>query len=376
MVGLGHVGLPTAVHFAEAGRRVVGVDVDEGRLEALRCRVALAEPGLDTALEGALQSGRLTLSSEPGPADAYIVCVPTPLGPNHTADLRALYDAVDAIGRVAAAGALLVIGSTVPVGTTEAVARRAPDLRVACCPERVLPGDTLRELVANDRLVGGVDAAATQAACALWEGVVDGAVVPTTARAAELAKLVENAARDVQIALAHTMSDVAQAHAVDPDLLWSLVQRHPRVSLLEAGIGVGGHCLPVDPWFLVASAPQQTALLRAARAINDQRPSRIVEDLRLRLPKNDRIAILGLTYKPDVADLRHAPALQIARALSREYDVVVTDPLVPIPPDLPAASLQDALQCRVLVILVAHTAYRGLVVQPGQEVHDLVGALA
>lgn len=376
VVGLGRVGLPTAAMFA-AEDAVVGVDRDPAVLARIYRGEVGCEPGLADALTSLLASGALELTDHPVPAQAYILCVPTPLTEQRTADLSALYAAVGSIEQVAVDGALILIESTVPVGTTDALASRLrhtiPGARVAHCPERVLPGDALREIADNDRLVGGVDVGSTQAAVALLSRVVRGTLHRTDAVTAELAKLVENASRDVELAMAHTVAQLAEVHGVNPWQLRALVNQHPRVALLEPGIGVGGHCLPVDPWFLVAGAPGATALLRTARRINDGMPGFNVQKVRRVVPPPARVAILGLTYKPDVDDLRGSPALDFARQLAIDYDVVVTDPLVRAPDDLRSVSLGEALAREVVVLAVAHSAYRSLNLRGDQIGIDLVG---
>jgi UDP-N-acetyl-D-mannosaminuronic acid dehydrogenase len=259
----------------------------------------------------------------------------------------------------------VVIESTVPVGTTEAVARRLrvrrPDAAVAFCPERVLPGDALREIACNDRVVGGVDEASADAAATLLRRYVTGRIDRTDDHTAELVKLVENASRDVGIAFANTAAALAERWGVDPAELRALCNRHPRVALLEAGIGVGGHCLPVDPWFLVAAAPEEAELLRVARRINDAVPGRVAARLLAHVPPGARVAVLGLAYKADVDDLRNSPALAVATALAEARDVVVCDPLVgaDVAP-LRKVPLEDALLADVVVLLVPHRVFAGV----------------
>ncbi|HHO50014.1 MAG TPA: nucleotide sugar dehydrogenase [Deltaproteobacteria bacterium] len=376
VVGLGRVGLPTAAMFA-AEDSVVGVDRDPAVLSRISRGEVGCEPGLAASVSSLLASGALELADHPVPASAYVLCVPTPLTEQRTADLSALYAAVGSIEQVAAQRALIVIESTVPVGTTDALAGRLrhtiPGARVAHCPERVLPGDALAEIISNDRLVGGVDVGSTQAAVTLLSKVIQGTLHRTDAITAELAKLVENASRDVELALAHTVAQLAEVHGVNPWQLRALVNQHPRVHLLEPGIGVGGHCLPIDPWFLVAGAPGATALLRTARRINDGVPELNAQRIRRMVPPPARVAVLGLAYKPDIDDLRGSPALAFARALAADYDVVVTDPFVAAPDDLRGVSLGEALAREVVVLAVAHTPYRALTLRGDQIGIDLVG---
>ncbi len=353
VVGLGRVGLPTAVLLAEAGHAVVGVERDPALREAVAAaRAGGGEPGLRERLAAVA----LRVEAEPPAADVYVVCVATPLGEDgRSADLGDLEAAVASVDRAAPDGALVVLESTIPVGTTEGIAARHPRLLVAVAPERVLPGDALREIARNDRVVGGSPDAAGRAA-ELLGTICAGRIDVVDARTAELAKLVENAARDVEIALANTVAALAAELGVDEGRLFDLARRHPRIRLLQPGIGVGGHCLPVDPWFLVRAAPERAGLLRAAREVNDAVPLAWVERI---AAHPGRIGLLGLSYKPDTDDRRASPAVVVARALARSREVVVHDPFGP-EPGLRDGGLDEVLGCDVVVHLVAHAAYRGL----------------
>ncbi|MEZ4238045.1 MAG: nucleotide sugar dehydrogenase [Myxococcota bacterium] len=376
VVGLGRVGLPTAALAAVHGDRVVGVDRAAAVREAVRQgRVGAAEPGLEALVARALHLG-LTVAEAAVPADVTVLCVPTPLGP-HGADLADLDDAVSAVVRVAPPDGLVLVASTVPVGTTERVAAQLPGRAVAYCPERVLPGDALREMTENPRVVGGVDPAAGERAAAWLRGWVRGPVERTDARTAELAKLVENAARDVEVALANTVAGLAEALGVDAARLHRIVGQHPRVRLLAPGIGVGGHCLPVDPWFAIGAAPAQTALLRTAREVNEAVTTSWAERIAAaaRRAGARRIGLLGLAYKPDTDDLRHAPALRIARALQAEFDVVAADPWVTGAEveGIPVRSVDEVVACDVVALLVAHTALLGVQVPADRVRIDACG---
>jgi UDP-N-acetyl-D-mannosaminuronic acid dehydrogenase len=365
VVGLGRVGLPLALVAARAGLVVAGAERDEGVRALARGERTSPEPGLDELVQQVLLTGRLTVGPAPVAACTSVVCVGTPLGQDRTADLRDLDMALEQLDEVAPEDGLVLLSATVPVGTTERAAQRlrehAPGRLVACCPERVLPGDLLRELVQTPRLAGGVDEASTEAA-ARWLGQwATGPVLRVSSRMAELAKLVENAARDVELALAHTVADLARRHELDPHELRRIVNHHPRVKLLVPGVGVGGHCLPVDPWFLVSGG--EPALLALAREVNDAVPGRWVERITAAAGQRRRIGLLGLTYKPDTDDLRHSPALQIARALAERFEVVAHDPHVTDVEGVRLGSLGEVLQCELVVRLVAHRAYQGLSVE-------------
>ncbi len=367
VVGLGRVGLPTAALAASAGHRVLGVDRDADARDHARSG-RTDEPGLAALLA----AHPFPVVESPRPADAYVLCVGRPAdqgrdGPAD-ADLRA---ALAAVAEVAPPGSLCVIEATVPVGTTDALADAFPGLRLACAPERVLPGRALDEIRGNPRVVGGPPPIA-EAAVALLSTWCRGPIAAVDRRTAELCKLVENTARDVQIALANTVATLARHHGVDPVALRSLVNQHPRVALLQPGIGVGGPCLPVDPWLLVEGAPEEPLVL-AARAVNDAVPARAAARV---AREEGAVGLLGLTYKPDCADLRHAPALRVARLLAAERSVLAHDPHLTGPVDgVDLGSFEEVLSRDVVVLLVAHGAFAGwrARVRPDARALDLTG---
>lgn len=385
VVGLGRVGLPTAALIARAGARVHGCDADPEVLARIRDGVAGDdEPGLGALVRHAVRRGMLTVSASAAPAETTVLCVPTPVDGAHRPDLGALWAAVEAIDPVVPPDGLVVVASTVPVGTTDAVARRLrrdhPARRVACCPERVLPGDAVREMRVNPRLAGGVDPESAAAAAAWLAGWAEGPIDRVDARTAELVKLVENGARDVALAYAHTVAAVAEVHGLDPAAVRALANRHPRVSLLSPGIGVGGHCLPVDPWFLADGAPDATELVRVARRVNDAVPGRWVDRIAAVADGLGAraIGLLGLAYKPGTDDVRGAPAVEIARALAERFEVVAADPRVRAVDGIEVAPVAQALACPVVVLLVAHpelVAARASV-PPGARVIDACGGWA
>ncbi len=395
--GLGHIGLPTAAMLAEAGHDVWGCDTNPAVVAQVASgRAGLPEPGLDALLARALRDGRLRAQSMPAPAAFHIIAVPTPCLVGQLPDLRCVEAAIDALAPLLRAGDAVILESTVPVGTTEALAERfrslRPDLNVpgelaiAYCPERVLPGRILHELVENDRVVGGLTPACSAAAAGLYRGFVRGEVILADARMAELVKLAENAFRDVNIAFANELSLLCDRLGVDARRAIALANRHPRVDVLQPGVGVGGHCIPVDPWFLAAAAPEDAWLIRTARAVNDDIPRRIAQRLREAAARFDapRIACLGLAYKPDVGDLRESPALAIVADLLRDaFDVIVADPFVAaLPASLGGAARMEAPEAMaaadIVAILVAHTPYRALdpALFAGKVVLDPAGLLA
>lgn len=407
VIGLGYVGLPTAATFASRGLRVIGVDTRAETVARINAgRAHFIEPDLDIVLRAVVTSDALRAVARPEPAEAFLIAVPTPIRADHSADMSFVESALASIAPVLKRGDLIIIESTCPVGTTARAARQlrearpdlsfpddAPessDVLLAYCPERILPGHTLRELVDNARTFGGLDRRSALAARDLYSVFARGPQRITTAPAAELSKLVENAFRDVNVAFANELSVVCDAFGLD---VWSVIELanlHPRVNVLSPGPGVGGHCIPVDPWFIHEALPDQTPLIRAAREVNDAKPAFVADRVakvaaRFREPT---IALLGLSYKPNVDDLRDSPALRIARDLAerRAGRLLVVEPHVEGLPaglaDAPgvfAATLEAAVaEADVVVILVAHNRFkglnRGLLAQ--KVVIDTVGLLA
>lgn len=385
VIGLGYIGLPLAVVLARSGHRVRGVDTDPGVIRSVRSgKIAGLDPSLETLARELTDSGALVPAGSVSGAEVFIVAVPTPLGRNCRADLSHVEAAIDSIAPHLEPGNLVVIESTVPVGTTERMARRLlekrPDLEdggkpsffLAHCPERVLPGKIFEELVGLDRIVGGTDPESTARAAAFYSSFVRGSVHCTDVRTAEMCKLVENASRDVAIAFANEISMLCSRMGVDPSNLIRLANRHPRVRIMEPGPGVGGHCIPVDPWFLVQAAPRETRLIRSARRVNERKTAWVLERIREAAAQFEDpvVACLGLAYKPDVNDLRESPALSIAKALCEQgtCGVMAVEPHIP---SLPAslarsgrcrlAGLGEALaEAHVVVLLTRHRAFEGI----------------
>ncbi|HML06948.1 MAG TPA: UDP-N-acetyl-D-mannosamine dehydrogenase [Xanthobacteraceae bacterium] len=407
VIGLGYVGLPTAATFAARGLDVIGVDVNRDAVERINSgRAHIVEPDLDMVLGAAVKSGKLRAVTAPEAADAFIIAVPTPIAADHKADLAAVEVALKSIAPVLTRGNLIVIESTSPVGTTERAAellrKLRPDLTLptanpehsdillAYCPERILPGQTLRELIDNARIIGGLDRRSAARAKELYSCFATGPIKTTTARVAELSKLVENAYRDVNVAFANELSLVCDALGID---VWSVIRManlHPRVNILSPGPGVGGHCIPVDPWFIHQALPEQTPLIKTAREVNDGKPH-FVADRIVKLAKRFRqpvIGLLGLSYKPNVDDLRDSPALEIAcKVASRRVGTVlaVEPHLRELPPPLanfPGVQLTDlptaVRRADIVGILVAHNKFRSLDrgTVASKIVVDTVGLLA
>ncbi|MDR0268462.1 UDP-N-acetyl-D-mannosamine dehydrogenase [Paenibacillus sp.] len=337
VVGLGYIGLPTAGLLGKNGFQVHGVDVNIHTVEKInQGEVHITEPDLDQVVMEAVQSGMLRASTVPTEADVYILAVPTPFQENNKPDLTYVEQATKAIIPFLRPGNLIILESTSPVGTTEQIADWILEARrdlsisdslhaaynrifVSYCPERVLPGQILRELVENDRIVGGIDEASTRWTADFYRYFVKGAILETSARTAEMAKLTENSFRDVNIAFANELSLICDHLDIDVWELIRLANRHPRVNILQPGPGVGGHCIAVDPWFLVDAAPEQAKLIHTARIVNDQKPWYVVEKV-LQLAsklKSPVIACLGLSFKANIDDLRESPAITIVEHLAR-----------------------------------------------------------
>jgi UDP-N-acetyl-D-mannosaminuronic acid dehydrogenase len=383
VIGLGYIGLPTASFLATKGCQVVGVDISEGVVDTInRGEIHIKEPELDVLVRSAVQSGNLVARTDPVPADIFIIAVSTPMKADKSPELGAVEAATEAIAPHVRPGNLVILESTCPVGTTEelvgATLQRhgaADGVLIAHCPERVLPGRILIELVQNDRIVGGIDQASTTAAAELYRQYVSGDVHETTAATAEMAKLTENTFRDVNIALANELSMICDQEGIDVWELIRLANRHPRVNILQPGPGVGGHCIAIDPWFIVARAPEQARLIRTARLVNDDKPDWVLAKIRQKAErfKHPTIACLGITFKADVDDTRESPSLEIARRIQKEDlgQVVVCEPNLDHHEDLPLMPLDEAMRrADIVVVLVDHREFRAL--KPSQLQEKIV----
>lgn len=384
ILGLGYIGLPTASTFAMHGLKVVGVDSNPYVVKTLeKGNIHIHEPGLQAVVEGALKSGNLTVSSQPEEADAFLIAVPTPFHEDkhgefdgrkyRLADMRAVTAASEAIVPYLRRGNLVVLESTSPPRTTmDLVApilersglKAGSDFFLCYSPERVLPGQILRELIENARVVGGVTAESAKAGHDLYATFVEGEIIETDATTAEMVKLMENTTRDVNIAIANEFSRLAEKFGVNVWEAISLANRHPRINILSPGPGVGGHCISVDPWFFVETAPELTPLIYHARKVNDEQPRFVVKKVKqaLGILKNKKITALGLAYKPDVDDLRESPAVEVVHLLQEEgARVKAWEPFKPeanIKGIDMAASLDDALRdSDAILLLVKHTAF-------------------
>jgi len=357
VIGLGYIGLPTAAMFASKQRYVIGVDVNKHATDTINAgKIHIVEPELDLMVKEAVERGFLKATCSPQSADAFLVAVPTPFLPVDSEgltpqpDLTYIQSAAISIAKVLKKGDLVILESTSPVGTTEKMAKwmaevrpdlsfpqthgEASDIRVAYCPERVLPGHVVRELVSNDRVVGGMTGACSIAAIKLYKLFVKGECVVTNARTAEMAKLTENASRDVSIAFANELSIICDKINIDVWELIGLANRHPRVNILQPGPGVGGHCIAVDPWFIVSSAPHDSKLIATARHVNDSKPSWVLDKIKVAIANilimnveksvsELKIACYGLAFKANIDDLRESPALLIADQVIEMHSGVV-----------------------------------------------------
>ena len=399
VVGLGYIGLPTAALFASCKKQVIGLDINQNTVEVVnQGKIHISGPGLEVIVRDVVSDGYLTATCIPECADVFLIAVPTPFKSDHQPDLSYIQSAASAIAPVLKAGNLVILESTSPVGATEQLeiwlATARPDLsfpslrgehsdiRMAYCPERVLPGKVLHELIENDRIIGGMTNLCSDMAIALYQLFVKGACVATTTRTAEMCKLTENSFRDVNLAFANEISMICDKLDIDEFELIRLANRHPRVNILQPGIGVGGHCIPVDPWFIVSSAPEHAKLIAAARDVNDSKPewfldkvqasiTAFLEDNPEKLKKDITIACFGLAFKPDIDDLRKSPALYIVQKLGALYDgpILIVEPHIHILPEslMKIANLTDAesalAESDIILLLVNHSSFKDLPIQ-------------
>lgn len=376
VMGLGYIGLPTASMLATKGHSVLGIDVNPETVEIINSgKIHIVEPDLDALVRSAVNSGNLRASLIPEEADTFILAVPTPFkkenGNEKAPDLSYIEAATLCIAPFLKQDDLVILESTSPVGTTELVEKiidkERPELKskvhVAHCPERVLPGQILRELVDNDRIVGGNTKLAVQKAVALYKSFCNGYILETDSRTAELSKLVENSFRDVNIAFANELSLICDRLGINVWETISLANRHPRVNILQPGPGVGGHCIAVDPWFIVASASEESRLIRTAREVNDAKPLWVINKIRAKAEKfkSPIIGCLGLTFKANIDDLRESPAMEIVQQIQllKIGEVMACDPNVaPGKTDFPIYPLKDVLnQADIIVLLVDHVEF-------------------
>lgn len=392
VIGLGYIGLPTAATFAAHGVKVTGVDVNQHAVDMInQGKVHIVEPDLDALVKVVVTKGMLAAQTVPAEADVYIVAVPTPFKDDHQPDLKYIESAANALAPYLKSGNLVILESTSPVGATEQMsawlsearpdltfpqqAGEASDIRIAHCPERVLPGKVLQELISNDRIIGGMTQPCSIAASNLYKIFVQGGCIKTNARTAEMCKLTENSFRDVNIAFANELSVICDKLDINVWELIALANRHPRVNILQPGPGVGGHCIAVDPWFIVAKTPEQARLIRTAREVNDAKPEWVIDQVKIKIAeflqanpektiKDVTVACYGLAFKPDIDDLRESPAMAIVTKLSEQVDsLYVVEPNISKLPlalensNIILANLEDTKQYDVKIVLVAHKEF-------------------
>ena len=394
VIGLGYIGLPTAAVFASRKKQVIGVDVNQNAVDIInRGQIHIVEPDLDMVVHAAVTEGYLRATTQPEPADAFLIAVPTPFKGDHEPDLGYIESASKSIASVLKKGDLVILESTSPVGATEQMAawlaEARPDLsfpqthgedsdiRIAHCPERVLPGHVLRELVQNDRVIGGMTPKCSQLAISLYKIFVQGECIVTNARTAEMCKLTENSSRDVGIAFANELSMICDKLDINVWELISLANRHPRVNILQPGPGVGGHCIAVDPWFIVSKTPEQARLIRTAREVNDSKPQWVIDKVKIavadflqanpdKTAKEVTIACFGLAFKPDIDDLRESPAVSITQEIAKTNTgrTLVVEPNIEALPQrfqesLVLTSAEHALnEANIIVLLVDHKEFK------------------
>lgn len=391
-IGLGYIGLPTAVVLANSGINVTGVDVKVENVKRINDGIVpIIEPGLEEALKAALASGNFRATTEMVHADAYIVAVPTPFTDDYNVDMKYIYSVAESVAPKLTGNELIVLESTSPPGTTRKMAERILSLRpdliadgeenpdnkpvvyFAHCPERILPGKAMEELITNDRIIGGESEEATHRAQSIYSSFCTGELLPTDATTAEMAKLTENSFRDVNIAFANELSIICDKLGINVWELINLANHHPRVNILQPGPGVGGHCIAVDPWFIIASDPTNSRLIRTAREVNDGKPhwviAKVEKALAASTSEKTKIATLGLSFKADIDDLRESPALNITGelgALLPDHSILTVEPNIDTLPEnlanlknIELTSLEEAIeQADILVVLVDHSEFK------------------
>lgn len=404
MVGLGYIGLPTAAMLASRKIKVVGVDINQRAVDTInRGEIHIVEPELDIIVQAAVTQGYLRATTKPEPADAFLIAVPTPFKGDHEPDLSYVEAAAKSIAPVLKKGDLVILESTSPVGTTEQMADwlaqarndlsfphqvgEVADVNIAYCPERVLPGKVVQELVSNDRVIGGMTQRCSQRATELYKTFVEAECIPTNARTAEMCKLTENSFRDVNIAFANELSIICDKLDINVWELIKLANHHPRVNILQPGPGVGGHCIAVDPWFIVSKTPQEARLIHTARQVNDGKPHYVVDQVlsAASTVTDPVIACLGLAFKPDIDDLRESPAMEVVQLLAgrKTGQVLVAEPHIEhLPPSLAKfdnielVSADEAVRrANIIVMLVSHQVFYAInrAQLEGKQVIDMRG---
>ncbi|WP_226678974.1 nucleotide sugar dehydrogenase [Mesobacillus jeotgali] len=379
VVGMGYIGLPTSAIFAKNGLNVVGVDINEKAVNLINeGKIHIEEPGLPDLVKKVVENGKLRASLKPVPADAYIIAVPTPIHEDYSADINYVISACKNIAPLVKKGDVIIVESTIPPRTMNDIVQPIfeefgfnveEDLYIAHCPERVLPGRILIELIENTRIVGGLNALAAKKAAEFYKQVVNGEVIETDALTAEMAKLMENTFRDVNIALANELVKISDKLGVNAYDVIQFANKHPRVNIHMPGPGVGGHCLAVDPYFIVEKTPEESQLIQTARNINNSMPGFVVEKIKglVKNTDNPKIAVLGITYKGNVDDIRESPAIEVLHHLlaNKSFNIAVHDPhVLQENTSIQLHSLEDALKdADLAVVLTDHGEFKNLLTQ-------------
>jgi len=388
MIGLGYIGLPTAAVMASRGVTVIGVDINQHVVDTInQGRIHIVEPDLEALVHEVVRTGKLRATTKVEVADAFLIAVPTPFKGDHEPDMAYVESAARSIASILKKGDLVILESTSPVGSTEQMAQwlaearpdlsfpqqvgESADVNIAYCPERVLPGQVIQELVANDRVVGGMTPRCAERASALYKTFVKGECITTNARTAEMCKLTENSFRDVNIAFANELSLICDELGINVWELIRLANHHPRVNILQPGPGVGGHCIAVDPWFIVHKSPKTSRLIRTAREVNDSKPHYVIDKVKAAAAKlnNPKIACLGLAFKADIDDLRESPSVEIVHHLKMLNigELYVSEPHVnELPKNLTGANVffadaEEAIaKADIVLLLVNHQAFKDI----------------
>ena len=373
--GLGYIGLPTAALLANRGYDVIGVDVNKKTIEIInKGKIHIVEPDLDTFVKAAVDSGRLKAKLKPELADVFFISVPTPFKngkTEHDPDMTYVECAARTISPYIKPGNIIILESTSPVGSTEMIEKifkeegiNTESIYIAYCPERVLPGKIMIELVENDRIVGGINKSSTEIVADFYESFITGKVLKTDSRTAEMAKLVENASRDVQIAFANELSILSDELGINVWELIELANHHPRVNILNPGTGVGGHCIAVDPWFIVSKHPDEAKLIKQARIVNDNKSDWVIKKINKKINEmeNPKVGFMGIAFKPDIDDLRESPALKVVESFNNsKVDFYVCEPNIKESEKYKLLTPEEVLEkCDLVIFLVSHKEFYNL----------------